>query len=307
MAAMNLDHASSEGKRKSKLNHVTWSDILITVIMLIWALMIIIPFYNVIVVSFTTETEYARNPLLLFPHMPTIANYKRLFDSGRLLGGYRNTLALLAIGLPLSMFLTTSFAFGMSRKGYPGRRIIFYFVLFTMMFSGGIIPLYLQMKEMGLTNTLFSVVLANSINTFYMIIMRNFFSNLPESLIESSRLDGAGEWQILFRIILPLSMPVIATIVLFYTVDRWNEWYHPMIFIQRGNMHPLQLILRSIVMDSQIDQFVVDSGSVVMEERNFTMGIKMAAIVCTMLPVMCFFPFLQKHFAKGVMVGAIKS
>ena len=146
----------------------------------------------------------------------------------RILIGYRTTLLLVLIGVPLNLFLTTSFAYGLSRRGYPGRKLIFYVVLITMLFNGGIIPMYLLMMKLGLTNSLGSVVFAYGINTFYMVIMRNFFSSLPVALVESAKIDGAGEWRILFRIILPLSMPIIATITLFYTVDRWNEWYNAM-------------------------------------------------------------------------------
>jgi len=150
-------------------------------------------------------------------------------------------------------------------------------------------------------------VFAYGINTFYMIIMLNFFSSLPEALFESAKIDGAGEWTILFRIILPLSMPIIATIILFYTVDRWNEWFNAMIFIRNPNLQPLQLVLRSIVLESQQLNAVSSKGGVLIDEQKFSNGLKMAAVVVTILPVMCVFPFLQKHFVKGVMVGAIKS
>ena len=163
------------------------------------------------------------------------------------------------------------------------------------------------MMKLGLTNSLGSVVFAYGINTFYMVIMRNFFSSLPVALVESAKIDGAGEWRILFRIILPLSMPIIATITLFYTVDRWNEWYNAMIFIKSPNMQPLQLVLRSIVLESQMMDKIAASGTAVIDKERFVSGMKMAAVVVTMLPVMCVFPFLQKYFVKGVMVGAIKA
>ena len=140
-----------------------------------------------------------------------------------------------------------------------------------------------------------------------MVIMRNFFSSLPVALVESAKIDGAGEWRILFRIILPLSMPIIATITLFYTVDRWNEWYNAMIFIKSPNMQPLQLVLRSIVLESQMMDKISATGTAVIDKERFVSGMKMAAVVVTMLPVMCVFPFLQKYFVKGVMVGVIKA
>ena len=141
---------------------------------------------------------------------------------------------------------------------------------------------------------------------FYFVIMRSYFQSLPDSLIESARLDGAGEWRVLFHIILPLSKPIIATLTLFYLVDRWNEWYHALIFIRDSNLQPLQLVLRSIVMESSIVNNVT-SAAAMENMQNFDMGVKMAAVIVTILPVMCIFPFLQKHFAQGVMVGAVKA
>ena len=175
-----------------------------------------------------------------------------------------------------------------------------------MIFNGGIIPMYLIMKQLKLTNTIWSIVLAYGINTFYMIIMRNYFTTLPESLMESAKLDGAGEWRTLVSIVLPLSLPIMATITLFYAVDRWNEWYNAMIFIQRSGLQPLQLVLRAIVIESQLlDAYA--SADALIDAQKFSMGLKAAAVIVTMLPVMCVFPLLQKHFVKGVMVGAIKA
>jgi len=295
-------------KSRSLFKRVAVSDVVIISIIFIWALIILIPFINVIMISFTTENEYLSSIVFLYPNNPTLGNYKEILKDSRIWIGYKNTLTLLLIGLPLSMFLTASFSYGMSRTGYPGKKLIFMYVLVTMFFNGGIVPLYLLMRQLGLTNTLWSIILANSVNTFYMILVRNFFYSIPESLIESAKLDGASEWRILWNIVLPLSMPIMATVFLFYTVDRWNEWYHPLIFLQRAVLHPLQLVLRSIVMDSQLEVLIAQSGgSVVIDEHNFSMGIKTATIFIAMLPVMILFPFLQKHFVKGVLIGAVKS
>ena len=201
--------------RKRKQNTVKKlkiSDILIALFLFLCALVVIIPFYNVAIISIAPEREYLTNPLMIFPKNPTLASYKELFADGRILTGYKTTLSILVFALPLGLFLTTSFAYGMSRPNYPGKKFIFYFVLFTMLFSGGIIPLYLLMRGLHLTNSIWSVILASLMSTYYMILMRSFFSSLPESLIESAKLDGASEWQIFFKIILPLSTPIIATI-----------------------------------------------------------------------------------------------
>lgn len=290
--------------KRNKLNG--WDHVMM-IFLAVWSLAILLPVINVVSVSFASNREYMERPLMMFPHSPTIKNYLDLFQDGRIGVGYRTTLKLVFIGVPLNMFLTTSFAYGMSRKNYPGRKAIFYMVLFTMLFNGGIIPMYMLMMNLHLTNTLWSVIFAYGINTFNMIIMRNFFSSLPDALMESAKIDGAGEWTILLRIVLPLSMPIIATVTLFYTVDRWNEWYNSMIFIKSTQLQPLQLVLRNIVLESQMMDKISEAGVAVIDKERFVDGLKMAAVVVTMLPIMCVFPFLQKYFVKGVMVGAIKA
>lgn len=290
--------------RQKKLHGVEGIDIVLLLIFLIYAMLIIIPFYNVVVCSFTSLKEYLTTPLLLFPKEPTLKNYQDLFENGAIFIGYRTSLTILLLGVPLNLFLTTSMAYALSRRDTPGRKGIFSIILFTMLFNGGIIPLYLVMKQFNLINSIFSVVFSYGINTFYMIIVMNYFSSLPDSLMESARLDGAGEWRILLRIVLPLSAPILATITLFYAVDRWNEWYHSMIFIRKSSITPLQIVLRNIILEAQnVD---VQVGMDMEEVRKSPMGLKMCAVMVTMLPVMCIFPFLQKHFVKGVLVGAIK-
>ncbi len=280
-------------------------DVVLFLLLTVWGLAILIPFINVIAVSLSGYKEYLETPLMLFPKHPEFKSYTDLIEDGRIWIGYRTTLIIIAIGVPLSLFLTTSMGYALSRHHYPGKKAILMLVLFTMIFHGGIVPLYLVMKDLHLTNTIWSVILASGMNTFYMILMYNYFQSLPDSLMESARLDGAGEWTILFRIVLPLSLPIIATVVLFYSVDKWNEWFNPMVFIRKGSIQPLQLVLRSMILDSQLQDEL--SAQVAIEERPFTNGIKMAAVIVSMLPIMCVYPFLQKHFAKGVMVGAIKT
>ena len=279
-------------------------DAVILTVLLFLTALIVFPFISVVAISFATQREALEARLLLFPTQPTIENYYRLFQDGRIWVGYRTTLTILFIGVPFNMFLTTSLAYGLSRLRFPGGRFFFFAILMTMLFSGGIVPLYLLMMQLGLINTIWSVILAYGVNTFYMIIMRTYFTTIPDSLIESAKLDGAGEWRILFRIVLPLSMPIIATIILFFSVDRWNEWFNAMIFIRRTHIVPLQLVLRNIVIDSRIVDTISMSGE---WEVRFADGMKMATIILTMLPIMCFFPFLQKYFVKGIMIGAIKA
>lgn len=294
---------TEKAKLKKKFDFM---DLIVVLVLTVWICIIIIPFANAIALSFATQKEYVDNPLMLFPSSPTLKSYEMLFNDHRIWTGFRTSIGIVVLGVPLNMLFTMVLAYGTSRGQYPGKKIIIGGILFTMLFNGGIIPLYLQMKELALTNTIWSVILAGTVNVFYFVIMRNYFQSLPESLIESARLDGAGEWRILWNIILPLSKPIIATMTLFYLVDRWNEWYNALIFIRSSDLQPLQLVLRSIVMESSIINQVTSAAA--MENiQNFDMGVKMAAVIVTILPVMCVYPFLQKHFAQGLMVGAVKA
>jgi putative aldouronate transport system permease protein len=290
--------------RNSK-NRFEFMDFILAFFLVVFAFVIVMPFINVIAISFASQKEYLNSQFLLFPRQPIADNYARLFAGDRIWIGYRSTLLILAVGVPINMMFTASVAYALSRPAFPGKKLIFYAVVFTMLFNGGIVPLYLVMRELRLTNTIWSVVFAYGINSFYMIIMRSYMQTIPEALLESAKLDGAGEWRLLFQIILPLSMPIIATVILFYSVDRWNEWFNAMIFIRKNNFIPLQLILRSIVAESRAADTVSAGAAVV--RTDFADGIKAACVIVVMLPVMCVFPFLQRYFVKGVLIGAIKS
>lgn len=293
-------------RRNGLRRRIEAMDVIAVFICTFLTFIILVPFINVIAVSFSSSAAYYRNRFMLFPTEITLVNYKALFETNQIFTGYRTSSLLVLFGVPLNMFLTVSLAYGTSRPNYPGRKLIMYFVIFTMFFSGGIIPLYLLIRSLHLTDTLASVLLCSGLSTFNMILVRNYFFSLPNSLIESAKLDGAGEWRILGQIVLPLSMPIIATVALFYLVDRWNEWYLAMIFIRSPEKTTLQLVLRSIVLSNQMTN-MIKSASQLEKMQRFDIGMRMAAIFVTILPVMCVFPFLQKHFAKGVMIGAIKT
>ena len=279
-------------------------DVFLITILTAWGLIIFIPFLNSVVISFSSYEAYLSNRFMLFPIDVDLSAYKQLLEDARIAIGYRTTLIFVFVGVPINLFMTSTIAYGLSRRGYPGRKLIFFAVLFTMLFNGGIVPTYLLMMALGLRDTIMGVILVTCMNSFYMILMYNYFNSIPESLIESAMLDGSSEWGMLFRIIIPLSKPIFATIILFSAVDRWNEWFSSMIYTRSSNIQPLQLALRSIVIDSVIRE---DVGNLLSERTIHTMGIKMAAVMITMIPIMCVFPFLQKHFAKGIMMGAIKA
>lgn len=288
--------------KKDKFELMDW---ILLIILTLGMLCILIPFFNVIAISFTSYKEYMQSDWVVWPKEPTLAAYQELFKDNRIFVGYKTTLCYLLVGLPLNLLLCSTLAYALCRKGWMGRHLIFMLILFTMIFNGGIVPLYLVMKSFNLTNTIWSVIFAQGMNTFNMILIYNYFCSLPEALMESANLDGADEWTILFRIVLPLSKPILATVVLFVAVQLWNEYFMSIIFLRSNDWQSLQQVLRSIVMDSQ----VVDTASTMVDigERNFTDAIKMAAVMATMIPIMCVYPFLQKYFTKGIMIGAIKA
>lgn len=293
-----------EKKRFHLTRKVELFDVINLTLLFLFVIAVIYPFYNSLIVSITSQTEYARTPFLLFPKEPTLDSYKYILGNQGLIYGYRSTLTVLLFGVPLNMILTVCAAFVLTRKSFPGKRIFSFLIIFTMFFSGGLIPIYLTVKDLGLTNTLWSVILLHGVNTFYFILCRNYMYSIPESLEESAKIDGANDIVILTRIYLPLSTPILATLFLFYAVDRWNEWFYSMLFIKTDTLLPLQVLLRNIVFVSlyEVPDAALDSINIFFGE-----GIKMASIVVTMLPIMLVYPFVQRYFVKGIMVGAVKS
>jgi len=284
----------------------TLMDAILLVLLTAFAVTIVFPFYTSIIVSIMSEHEYLRNPFTLIPKAPELSSYETLINQGNIISGYRNTLIHLALGMPLSMFLTCTLAYALSKRYFPGKKILFVFIMITMVFGGGTVPAFLNIKELGLINNRWSVVLSNGIGTFYVILVMNYIQTLPVSLFDSARIDGANEITILTRVVLPLSKPILATVDLFYMVDKWNEWYGSMLYLNKASLYPLQLELKQIIANAQILDDVMMTDSMYRSMPTFSMGIKMAAVVLTMLPIMCVFPFLQKYFVKGVTLGAVK-
>ncbi|MEG1891315.1 MAG: carbohydrate ABC transporter permease [Clostridia bacterium] len=279
------------------------AQIVISIVMGIWAFIILFPFYNAILASISTQKEFSRNPLMLFPQEVTFAAYDYLIKATNLMTGYGNTFLLLIVGVPFSMLITVSTAYAMSRPQYPGKKFFVLLVLITMYFSGGMVPLYLLMKELKLTNKLLGIVLLYGSNTFYAILIRNYFMAIPREIEESAKIDGASDLCIFLRIIMPLSVPIMMTVFLFLAVDRWNEWFNVMLMVRDSDKWTLQVILRNIVFTTLDD---AASRVVSVEKTYYSLSLKMAAIVLTMAPVMIFYPFTQRFFMKGIMVGSVK-
>ena len=292
--------------RNKGLKRKTTGDYVIFVVMTILALVIVIPFYLSIVISFETPAAYARSPAAMWPAEFTLANYKYLINVGALGVGYANTIFVAGFGLLYAMLLMVSMAYAFSHPSFPGKKLFFFIMLFTMFFGGGLVPTYLLMKDLGLRNTLWGIILMGGVSAYNIIIMKGGFESVPSSLSEAATIDGANELQIFWKVMLPLQMPLLATFSLFTVVGYWNSWYWPSILINKSKLQTLQLVLRSVVNSASAAQTAGQSASGMAGEDLFSEGMKMAAVVATMLPFMCVYPFLQKYFTKGVLVGSIK-
>ena len=218
--------------------------------------------------------------------------------------GYRNTLFLVIVGTAINVVMTSFGAYVLSRRGYMGKRFLNFFVVFTMFFGGGLIPFYLTVKSVGLLDSLWALILPKCIATYNMIIMRTAFQGVPDSIEESAHLDGANDFTILFRMFWPLTLPTMAVMILFYAVDHWNAWFNAMIFIQTRALFPLQLILREILISSDTSQMTTGVGG--LETGIVGETIKYSTIIVATVPVLVVYPFLQRYFVQGIMIGAVK-
>lgn len=265
------------------------------------ALITLYPFWDTLIVSIIPLDEYLATSIHIFPRSITWEAYGYLLSMEELWRSYGVTLVITVGGTAINMLLTVTAAYALSKKELKGRSAIMFLIVFTMMFSGGLIPTYLVVKNLGMVNTLWALMIPSAINTYNLIIMRNFFGAIPDELEDSAKIDGCNEMGILFRIIVPLSMPAIATITLFYAVARWNEFFNAVFFINDKQLWPLQLFLRAMLFENEASY---SSGA----DSPYLLGvsIKMAAVMAATIPVMLIYPFFQKYFVQGVMVGGVK-
>ena len=234
----------------------------------------------------------------------SLAAYSRVFKNPMILIGYRNTLFILVVGVALSLFMTALGAYFLSRKDVLFKKPVMMFIIFTMFFSGGMIPTYLNLRDLHLINTLWGLIIPAAISTYNMIIMRTGFMSIPDSLTEAAVIDGAGHFRILFSVILPLSKAIMAVMVLYYGIAIWNSWFWASAIIRERELYPLQVILREILLqNSALEMSIgVDAG----DQDSIALTIRYATIIVSTVPVLCIYPFLQKYFSKGAMIGAVK-
>lgn len=263
------------------------------------------PLLYVLFASFSDPVFVAQNRgLLLYPQDITMDAYKLVFQNPNIKTAYLNTLFYVGVGTTLNILLTSLGAYGLSRRNVMWRDTIMFLIVFSMFFEGGLIPMYILVGNLGLLDTRWALILPSAISAFNLIIMRTAFQAVPYSLEESARIDGAGDWTILFRIVLPLSMPVVAVMILFYGVFHWNSWFSAAIYLQDRSLMPLQLLLREILITNDTDSMLTGVSSGDKEPIGET--IKYATVIIATVPILLLYPFLQKYFVKGVMIGAVK-
>ena len=292
-------------KKRKKINKSDLSmDIFTTVILVIFSLLCIYPVWYVIAASFSSTSELMLNPgFMLWPKDFVVGAYEMVFKNSLIMSGFKNSLLVLGIGLPINLTLTLLCGYFMACKGMLFKKPIVAIVMFTMFFTGGMIPAYLNVKDLGIYDTIWALVLPGALSVYNTIICKTAIESMPDSLQESAYIDGANDFQVLAKIIVPLIKPTLAVLVLYYGVAHWNAWFNASIYITENDRLPVQNILRYLLLTNNAQL----SGAGASDNYNaYAETIKYAAIVITTFPVMCIYPFLQKYFAKGVMVGAVK-
>ncbi|MBP3361286.1 MAG: carbohydrate ABC transporter permease [Clostridia bacterium] len=280
-------------------------DIINTALLLLLTIIMIYPLYYVLVASFSTYNSILKgNGILLFPSEFTVEAYKLAFKNPMIIKGFGNTLFVVIVGVLVNLIITSIGAYFLSRKNVFWQKPIMILIIITMYFSGGMIPFYFAVKDLGLENSLFALIVPTAINTFNLIIMKVSFSDIPSSIEEAVKIDGGGHFIMLFKIILPLSKATLAVIGLYYAVSHWNAWFNAMLFLKDRSKYPIQLILREILIQNNMNNMMSDVGA---QEANYIgETVKYAVIIISTVPILVVYPFLQKYFTNGVMIGAVK-
>ncbi|MCL2833414.1 MAG: carbohydrate ABC transporter permease [Treponema sp.] len=279
-------------------------DIVIVIFLLIFALTTLLPFINIIATTFAHPDEIIKGGFLLIPRKLSAAAIKYITTSATFMGAIRNSVVITLMGTVINMFFSVTMAYALAQKRLKFRNVIMSFIVFTMVFQVGMIPNFLNVRLLHLQNTYWALTLPVAINAFNLILIKNFFQEISAELIESARMDGCNDLIVLFRIVLPLSTPILATITLFYAVGHWNSFMTAILYLSDARKWPMQVLLRNIVMLSMMDMGNTEIGGsffLLMPE-----SLRAAAIFVSTLPILVLYPFLQKYFVKGVMLGAVK-
>lgn len=270
-------------------------------------IIVLYPLYFIVIASISDPTAVSNGQLKFLPIDITFEGYKRIFQDRLILSGYKNTIKYTVVGTTINIFLTMMTAYPLSRKDFSGRRALMIFLMITMYFNGGLIPTYLIVKHLGLINNWLIMVLKGAVSVYNIIIARSFLqSSIPEELYEAAVIDGCSHIKFFTRVVLPLSKAIIAVLVLFYGIVHWNEFFTALIYLRDEKLYPLQLILRSILLENQMQDAMMNNIDDINNQQYIADLIKYGMIIVASLPLLILYPFLQKYFVKGVMIGSVK-
>ncbi|WP_409342397.1 carbohydrate ABC transporter permease [Paenibacillus sp. MBLB4367] len=280
-------------------------DLFNILFMVVLSIVTIYPFLYVLFASLSDPSWIVKvRGLIWYPKGLNFEAYRLVFNNPSILTGYANTILYVVAGTVLNILMTSLGAYALSRQNVMWKNPIMFMIVFTMFFSGGLIPTYLLVDGLGMLDNRLALIIPTAMSAYNLIIMRTAFQGIPVSLEESAKLDGANDFTILFRIVLPLSMPVVAVMILFYGVGHWNAWFNALIYLRTRDLYPLQLILREILITNSTDSMMTGVGGG--DKMPIGETIKYATIIVATIPILCLYPFLQKYFVKGVMIGAVK-
>ncbi|MFD0870532.1 Inner membrane ABC transporter permease protein ycjP [Chlamydia abortus] len=289
---------------KTKTDRVV--DAILYIILGLFALACLFPIYYVFIMSITPFSEVlSRGGFVIIPNSVTFDAYKEIFSSQRIPQALKITVFVTVVGTALNLATTILLAYPLSKKFVPGRNFFLLAIVFTMLFNGGLIPTYLVVRGVGLTNTIWALIIPGLVSAFNMLIVKTYFQNLPDEIEDAAKVDGCGDFQTMFRIVLPLSMPIIATIGLFYAVGHWNDFFKAILYISDKSLYPIQLVLRNMIQNPNVSQELQLMNSQLMQQLP-PETIKMATVVVAILPILAVYPFLQKYFVRGMLIGAVK-
>lgn len=296
---------------QSKTIKETGSDRLFTIfnyVMLSIVLIVVLyPLIYVVSASFSSSSAVLSGKVWFWPVEPTLEGYKAVFKNAMVVKGFSNTIFYTLAGTAINLVLTVMAAYPLSRKDFSGRNFFMLVFVFTMLFNGGLIPTYLIVKDLGMIDTVWAMLIPAGLSVWNVIIMRTYFqTTIPSELLEASQLDGCTDFHFLRSIVLPLSGPILAVIALFYAVGHWNQYFNAMIYLKRSDLYPLQLVLRDILVQNEVNIEMLGDAKTAAARQGLRELLKYSLIVVTSLPLLVVYPFLQKFFVKGVMIGSIK-
>lgn len=284
-------------------------QVMIYMIIIAICLVIVLPCLNVLALSFNDGADAAKGNVYFWPRVFTLDNYREVFKDGSIMKGYFYTVARVVVGTTMSLIVTSLAAYALKEKKLPGCKMFTMLITFTMLFGGGMIPTYIQYKNLNLLNSFWVYVIPGMVGVTYLLMMRTFFEGIPYDLEESAKLDGCGYFGIYFKIMLPLSKPVIAVVGLYTAVNHWNDWFSGAFYMNSSQKWPVQTVMQQMLQRAMSSQQEVSSVSQAIAQnasRVTSDSLKMAAVVITTVPILCVYPFVQKYFAEGAMIGAVK-